>query len=80
MLIRASVISDVFREAESIYWRRRADQFEDSKPRIDDYHGHATRADLSLAWRRCHELAEACRARAAIAHAAERSTGWRASA
>lgn len=67
MLIKASVISDVLREGEAIYWLRRAQQFEDAKPRQGDFHGLATREELSAAWQRCNGLAEACRARAAVA-------------
>ena len=66
-LIRASVVADVWRSGEGMFWRRRAAAFEWAKPRPDDFHGQATREDLSAAWRRCHDVAEACRLRATVA-------------
>jgi len=60
----ADVCLDAFHNAEAAYWRRRADTFEWAKPRLDDFHGQATRQELSEAWRRCDESARACRAKA----------------
>lgn len=72
-LIRASVVVDVFRMASRDYWMRRAEEFEAAKPRVGDFHGQATREELSAAWQRCHRIAEACRQRALMA---ERGESW----
>lgn len=66
-LIRASVIADVFRMATYDYWMRRAEEFEGAKPKVGDFHGAASREELSAAWQRCHSVAQACRDRAALA-------------
>lgn len=61
------VLRDAYNEGTALYWERRAQQFEWAKPRLDDFHGQATKADLSAAWRRCDETARACRDRARVA-------------
>lgn len=61
------VLQDALNQATRTYWLRRAEQFEDAKPRLDDYHGNATRAELSRQWNLAHETAEACRRRAEAA-------------
>lgn len=40
---------------------RRAAVLDDAAPRPDDYHGKASREELSEAWRRCHRDAKRCR-------------------
>lgn len=68
-LVKAAIVADIFREAESDYWLRRAKQFEWAKPTAAEMLG-ATPERLAQArenWRRCHETAESCRARAAVA-------------
>jgi len=50
---------------------RRADMFEWAKPKADDFRGRATAEELARADERCREVAEACRA-----HAAMLEAGW----
>jgi hypothetical protein len=50
--------------ASSWWWRWRAEQFHQARPRPDEYHGRATFEDLMEAWLRCDETARACLARA----------------
>lgn len=61
------ILADVLRTATASYWNRRAAEFEAAKPRPDEFHGNATRDELSAAWRRCDDAARACRARAEVA-------------
>ena len=46
---------------------RRARQWEDARPRLDDFQGRKTPEELRAAWRRCDEIARAFRASAGIA-------------
>ena len=62
------MLAEVLLAADSQWWQRRAGDLEAAKPRPDEYHGRATREELSEAWRRCHAAAEACRLRARMAH------------
>lgn len=57
---------EVMLDGERRWWLKRAEDFERAKPREGDFHGNATREDLRAAWRRCDELARACRARAHV--------------
>ena len=61
------MIVDALLEAESAYWHRRAEAFEQAKPRLDDFHGQATHAELSAQWRAADATAQACRNRASLA-------------
>ena len=61
------IIIDALTEATAAYWHRRAEAFELAKPRLDDFHGQATHAELSAQWRRADETAKACRNRASLA-------------
>lgn len=65
-LIRVSIVEDVMRTATAAWWRKRAEAFEWAKPRVGEYAGQSTVEDLRIAWRRCHDTAEACRQRAAV--------------
>lgn len=60
------VIVDALNEASAAYWERRADVLEDAAPRPGEFHGRATRAELSAAWRRCMGDARRCRAHAEL--------------
>jgi hypothetical protein len=64
---RQRVMQDALSEATAAYWRRRAEVFDWAKPRTGDFHGQASREELSARWRELHELAEACRNRARVA-------------
>lgn len=46
---------------------RRARQWEDARPRVDDFPGAKTPDELRAAWRRCNEIAKAFRASAEVA-------------
>ena len=63
----ARVLQDALAEATANYWLRRAEVFDNAKPRPGEFHGEATSEDLSAAWRRCHDLAEASRNAAGVA-------------
>ena len=43
------------------HWYRRAEQLDDARPRPDEFHGQATRAQLSARWRSLTDAAEGCR-------------------
>ena len=58
--LTARVLQDALTEATADYWERRAQQFEDAAPRLDEFHGNATRDELNEAWTRCHATAQAC--------------------
>lgn len=60
------VLADALCEASARYWLRRAEVLEAAAPRPDDFHGHATREELSAAWRRCMADARRCRTHAAL--------------
>lgn len=60
------VIADALNEASAAYWEHRAEVLEDAAPRPGEFHGKATREELSSAWRRCHADAERCRRHAAL--------------
>lgn len=70
-LLAASLIADIFREAEVSYWKARAQVFENCKPVPGGFHGQATHEELSAQWRRADETARACRNRAAACEAGE---------
>jgi hypothetical protein len=61
---RARIIQDALTEATAQYWIHRAHQFQQAAPRLDEFHGTATRDELNEAWTRCHATAAACRAHA----------------
>lgn len=65
-LIRCAAAADALRQAEARYWRARAEQFEWAKPRVDDFHGQTTTAELSARWNRLHQMREACLNKAAL--------------
>lgn len=68
---RARLLSDALAEGTAVYWERRAASFEWARPRPGDFHGRATRAELSRRWRELTGIAAACRARAEVARRGE---------
>lgn len=79
-LIKAAIVADIYREAEAAYWLRRADMFEWAKPTASELLG-ATPDRLRKArenWRRCHDTAESCRARAQVALMPDTINDWHA--
>ena len=63
---------DAVRRARAETWLRRAEQWEWAAPRPGDFVGRATEADIEARAARCHQLATACRAHAAILEGAHR--------
>lgn len=61
------LLAELIMEGTAACRLRRAQQFLDARPRLDDFHGTKTPAQLSEAWNRCTEIAEAFRASAGIA-------------
>lgn len=61
------VLQDALNESTVRYWLHRAEVFEWTKPRLDDFHGKATKSDLSARWQRADKDARACRERARLA-------------
>lgn len=52
--------------AQPWYWIRRAEDLDNARPRVGDYHGQATREDLAERYARLTEQAEACREHAEL--------------
>lgn len=61
------VLQDALAQATAGFWLRRAAQFEAAKPRLGDFHGQMTRAELSAKWQELDAIARACRGRASVA-------------
>lgn len=64
---RARVLQDALNEGLSRHWLRRAEDFENARPRLDDFHGEATTDQLRAKWHELTLVANACRARAQVA-------------
>ena len=68
-----SALLEAFLAVDAHQWRRRAEQLDAARPRLDDpteFRGRATTdADLAERHRRLTEAAEACRRRAAFVDA-----------
>jgi hypothetical protein len=60
------VLADAWNIGRRLWWLRRARDFENAKPLPGEYHGRASREELSARWRWCDEVARACRARAEL--------------
>jgi hypothetical protein len=63
---RARVLQDALTQATADYWLARAQVWESSRPKAGDYHGTATAEQLEEADARCAQIAENCRAHAAL--------------
>jgi len=61
------VLIDAMLDGWAATWERAARRWEAAKPRPGEHHGAATPEELRAAWRRCDEIARACRARAKVA-------------
>lgn len=59
--IRARLLQDALAQATAQFWRRRAADFENARPRRGEFHGRATTEELNARDARCAALAEACR-------------------
>ncbi|GAB3267347.1 hypothetical protein GCM10027425_33880 [Alteromonas gracilis] len=60
------LLADSLAGGERIYWERRAEQFEQARPRVGDYPGRTTLEERRQHYRDLTEVAKACRARATI--------------
>lgn len=58
------VLADAYNTGRRLWWLKRARDFENAKPLPGEFHGNATREQLSARWRWCDEVARACRAKA----------------
>jgi hypothetical protein len=63
---RRRMLKEALREALGEYWERRAREFEDARPRVDEYLGQAGSAELRARWLALTEVADACRKRARV--------------
>jgi hypothetical protein len=61
-----AVLTDVWLIGHRLWWLKRARDFENAKPLPGEFHGNATREQLSARWRWCDEVARACRAKAEL--------------
>ncbi len=55
------VVQGALTTATAAFWRRRAADFDQARPRDSDYTGNATRDDLAALDQRCAAAARACR-------------------
>ena len=65
-LFTRRVLADALLEASARYWERRAEVLEDAAPRLNEFHGRASRSELSASWQRCMADAARCRQHAAL--------------
>ena len=63
-VMRRRSLQQSISEAESWWWRWRAEQFDSARPRPTDFNGNATAADLAAADERCLGTIQACLNRA----------------
>jgi hypothetical protein len=57
---RRRSVQQAILQAESWWWRMRAEQFHQARPREGDVHGNASPAELAEATARCDAIAQAC--------------------
>jgi hypothetical protein len=57
---RGRILQDALTEATAQYWIHRAHQFQRAAPRVDEYHGDATREQLRERWLECMATSQAC--------------------
>jgi len=64
--LRRRSVQSVILTASAWWWRWRAEQFDQARPRPSDFNGLATPADLAVADERCRQVAQACLNRATL--------------
>jgi hypothetical protein len=64
--MRRCGVRDAVRDALADTWERRARSFEWARPRVGDFNGAATAAELEERDRRCADVALACRRHALL--------------
>lgn len=69
--VRRRAVVEAVSYARAETWRRRAQQWEDARPRPTDWPGRGTPEELAAADERCQAAAQACRNRAALIVAEE---------
>jgi hypothetical protein len=74
--LQRRLVLEAVETAEAWWWLRRAEEYEAARPRPEEFHGRASRADLSRRWCDLTELAQACRARAAMARRGVDEDEW----
>ena len=60
------MLEDAITEAMPWHWTHRAEQLDNARPRLGDFHGQATREDLAERYARLTEQAAACREHAEL--------------
>ena len=68
------VILDALCDASRAWWLKRAEDFERARPVPGEYAGRATREELRQRWRELTEIADACRAKAAVCEPSDAAT------
>jgi len=63
---RQRVLQDALAEASASYWERRAQAFENARPRPGEFHGKRTPQRLQAKYDELTAIAQACRNRAAL--------------
>jgi len=61
------VLEDALAQGTAAYWQRRARTFEEARPRLADFPGLTSPADLQAADARLRQVAHACRNRSRLA-------------
>lgn len=61
------LLTDALNEATRTYWEKRAADFRNARPRLDEHYGNATLEQVRDQWHRLTEIANACSARAQLA-------------
>ena len=64
--LRRRSVQQAISQAQAWWWRWRAEQFDQARPRPSDFNGQATPADLAAADERCRGVAKACLAKATL--------------
>src|SRR5829696_7912199 len=64
--LRRRSVQQAISQAQAWWWRWRAEQFDQARPRPSDFTGHASVEDLAATDKRCREVAQACLNRATL--------------
>lgn len=65
--VQRRVLQEAVSDGSRRFWLRRAQDFENAKPRLGEFHGKATPEELNARWTWCDQVARACRAKANMA-------------
>lgn len=64
--LRRRAVQQAILQAEAWWWRWRAEQFDQARPRPSDFNGRASAEELAAAEERCRGVVHACLAKAAL--------------